>query len=56
LPPLLNRFGVSTKSIVWSVLDWNETALRQYRSLGAVLLDEWTGYRLSGAALEALAG
>ena len=40
----------------WSVLDWNEPALRFYRSVGAVPLDEWTGYRLSGAALEALAG
>jgi GNAT superfamily N-acetyltransferase len=40
----------------WSVLDWNETALRLYRSVGAEPLDEWTGYRLSGAALEALAG
>jgi GNAT superfamily N-acetyltransferase len=40
----------------WSVLDWNETALRLYRSIGAVPLDEWTGYRLSGAALDALAG
>ena len=40
----------------WSVLDWNETALRLYRSIGAVPLDEWTGYRLSGAALDVLAG
>ena len=40
----------------WSVLDWNETALRFYRSIGAVPLDEWTGYRLSGTALDALAG
>ena len=32
----------------WSVLDWNESAIRFYRSLGAVPMDEWTGYRLSG--------
>ena len=38
----------------WSVLDWNESALRFYRSLGAVPMDEWTGYRLSGDALAAL--
>jgi len=35
----------------WAVLDWNEPALRFYRSLGAVPLDDWTLYRLSGDAL-----
>ena len=39
----------------WSVLDWNEDALRFYRGLGAVALDEWTGYRLTDTALDALA-
>jgi GNAT superfamily N-acetyltransferase len=39
----------------WSVLDWNEQAIRFYRSLGAVPMDEWTGYRLTGEALAALA-
>lgn len=39
----------------WSVLNWNEPALRFYRSLGAKPLDEWTGYRLTGAHLEMLA-
>ncbi len=39
----------------WSVLDWNESAIRFYQSLGAVPMDEWTGYRLSGEALAALA-
>ncbi len=38
----------------WSVLDWNEPAIRFYRSLGAVPLDEWTRWRLHGDALEAL--
>jgi len=40
----------------WAVLDWNAPAIGFYRSLGAVALDEWTTYRLSGAALAALAG
>lgn len=40
----------------WSVLNWNEPAIRFYRSLGAGPLDEWTGYRLTGEALNALAG
>jgi len=38
----------------WSVLDWNRPALRFYQTLGAVPMDEWTGYRLSGEALAAL--
>ncbi len=41
--------------IDWSVLDWNEPALTFYRSLGAAAMDEWTGYRLTGDALSAVA-
>ncbi|CCH34798.1 GNAT family N-acetyltransferase [Actinosynnema sp. NPDC047251] len=40
----------------WSVLDWNEPAIGFYRSLGAVPMDEWTVFRLSGEALAALGG
>ncbi|WP_028241448.1 GNAT family N-acetyltransferase [Stutzerimonas azotifigens] len=39
----------------WAVLDWNEPAIQFYRSLGALPQDEWTTYRLTGAALQALA-
>jgi len=39
----------------WSVLDWNEPALKFYRSLGAVPMSEWTVQRLTGAPLAALA-
>jgi GNAT superfamily N-acetyltransferase len=39
----------------WWVLDWNETAIRFYERLGAVAMDEWTTYRLTGEALERLA-
>ena len=39
----------------WSVLDWNEPAIRFYRSVGARPMDEWTVYRLTGAALERFA-
>jgi GNAT superfamily N-acetyltransferase len=35
----------------WSVLDWNEPSIGFYRSLGAVALDDWTNFRLSGTAL-----
>ena len=38
----------------WSVLDWNEPSIRFYAALGAVALDEWTTYRLTGDALAAL--
>lgn len=30
----------------WSVLDWNEPAMRFYRSLGAVPMEEWTTWRI----------
>lgn len=39
----------------WAVLDWNEPSIRFYRNLGAVPLDEWTGFRLTGDALSLLA-
>ena len=39
----------------WAVLDWNAPSIGFYRSLGAVALDEWTVFRLTGNALEALA-
>jgi hypothetical protein len=38
------------------VLDWNEPALRFYRSLGAASMDEWTVQRVTGEALATLAG
>jgi GNAT superfamily N-acetyltransferase len=40
----------------WSVLDWNEPALRFYRRLGASPMNEWTVQRLTGQALLDLAG
>jgi GNAT superfamily N-acetyltransferase len=40
----------------WAVLDWNTPSIEFYKSLGAVLVDEWTMCRLSGRALAALAG
>ena len=38
----------------WWVLDWNSPAIEFYRSLGAVAMDEWTVYRVSGDALKDL--
>ena len=39
----------------WSVLDWNEPALKFYAALGATPQSEWTVQRLTGDALHALA-
>ncbi|WBL37522.1 GNAT family N-acetyltransferase [Tepidiforma flava] len=38
----------------WAVLDWNEPAIGFYRALGAMPMDEWTTYRLTGEALARL--
>jgi GNAT superfamily N-acetyltransferase len=53
----LARIAIERKCgrMEWAVLDWNETAIRFYRSLGAVAMDEWTTYRLGGDALHRLA-
>jgi GNAT superfamily N-acetyltransferase len=42
------------KRLEWSVLDWNEPAIRFYESLGAVPMDGWTMYRLTGVRLDSL--
>lgn len=39
----------------WSVLDWNTPSIEFYKSLGAVLMDEWTVCRVGRPALTALA-
>lgn len=39
----------------WWVLDWNSPSIDFYKSLGARPMDEWTVYRVSGAALDRLA-
>jgi ribosomal protein S18 acetylase RimI-like enzyme len=39
----------------WSVLDWNQRAIDFYKSLGAVPMNDWTTYRVTGEALTRLA-
>jgi GNAT superfamily N-acetyltransferase len=39
----------------WAALDWNEPAIRFYKSMGAVALDDWTTFRVTGEALARLA-
>ena len=38
----------------WWVLDWNTPAIEFYKSQGAIAMDEWTVYRVSGEALKTL--
>ncbi|MEN8202468.1 MAG: GNAT family N-acetyltransferase [Bacteroidota bacterium] len=35
----------------WAVLDWNEPSIEFYKSLGARLMDEWIGNRVTGDSL-----
>jgi GNAT superfamily N-acetyltransferase len=39
----------------WAALDWNTPAISFYKSLGAIALDDWTTFRVTGEALEKLA-
>ncbi len=39
----------------WSVLDWNEPAIKVYEAIGAEAQNEWVRYRMSGEALKAFA-
>ena len=40
----------------WAVLDWNESAIKFYRALGAKPMDEWTVFRLTRDEIAKLAG
>ena len=53
----LARLAVERKCgrLEWAVLDWNEPAIRFYKSLGAVPMDEWTVFRLTADSLARLA-
>ena len=57
---LLRALAVKAKAqdctrMEWAVLDWNAPAIAFYERLGAQRLQEWLGYRVEGAALDALA-
>ncbi len=40
----------------WSVLNWNEPAIKFYKNLGAEPQEDWTLFRITGKALKKLAG
>lgn len=35
----------------WWCLDWNQSSIDFYKSMGAVAMDEWTTYRITGERL-----
>ena len=39
----------------WSVLDWNTPSIEFYKSFGAVPMNDWTVFRVTGDALQRLA-
>src|SRR5262249_37501599 len=39
----------------WAVLNWNEPAIKFYRALGAMPMDEWTVFRLTREEIARLA-
>jgi len=39
----------------WSCLDWNKPSIEFYKQMGAIPMDEWTAYRVSGNPLYNLA-
>ena len=56
---LLQRIARSTLEmgggrLEWTVLDWNKPAISFYKKMGAVTLDEWTTFRLTGEKLKKL--
>ena len=56
---LLRRIARSTLEmgggrLEWSVLDWNQSAISFYKKIGAVPLEEWTTFRLTGEKLKKL--
>lgn len=56
---LLKKLGAVTVErgcgrLEWSCLDWNQKSIDFYRSMGAVSMDEWTVYRVTGDSLKQL--
>ncbi len=47
--------SLGCRRMEWSVLNWNQLAIDVYERIGAEAQHEWTGYRLSGENLKALA-
>ncbi len=57
---LLARVAAEAKAqgcarLDWSVLTWNEPALRVYERIGAVRMEQWRRMRMTGEPMERLA-
>lgn len=39
----------------WSCLDWNSPSIAFYKSMGALPMEDWTTFRVSGETLEKMA-
>lgn len=57
---LLSELAKITKErgcgrLEWCCLDWNQSSIDFYKSLGAVPMNEWTTYRLTGETLNKVA-
>lgn len=50
------RIGIERgcQRMEWAVLDWNQSAIAFYKSLGADLLTDWRIFRLTGQSLQNL--
>jgi ribosomal protein S18 acetylase RimI-like enzyme len=44
------------RGLTWSVLNWNQSAIRFYRSVGAEQIQDSLSFRLVGEALDRLVG
>lgn len=53
----LGKLAVERKCgrVEWSCLDWNEPSIKFYKQMGAVPMEEWTVYRVTGKDLNCLA-
>ncbi|AGK97231.1 GNAT family N-acetyltransferase [Clostridium pasteurianum] len=53
----LGKLAIERKCgrVEWSCLDWNEPSIKFYKQMGAVPMEEWTVYRVTGKDLSCLA-
>lgn len=47
-----NNYG----RVEWWCLDWNKSSIEFYKKMGAIPMDEWTVFRVTGENLDKLAG
>ncbi len=45
-------YTLGVKRVAWEVIDWNENAIRFYKSTGATILDDWSVVQMNQKSLE----